>query len=63
VIHTNANEATEMALTALTEAQRQYPQPATRDRLEHNQFVTQDQLVRMKQLGMATQSARGHLTR
>ena len=30
VIHTNADEATEMALNALTGAQRKYPQPATR---------------------------------
>ena len=29
VIHTNADEATEMALNALTAAQRQYPQLAT----------------------------------
>ena len=47
VIHTNADEATEMALTALTEAERQYPQLATRHRLEHNQYVTQSQLLRM----------------
>lgn len=61
VIHTNADEATEMALTALTEAERQYPQSATRDRLEHNQYVTQSQLLRMKALGMATNLFTNHI--
>jgi predicted amidohydrolase YtcJ len=61
VIHTNADEATEMALTALTEAQRKYPQPPTRDRLEHNQYVTQSQLVRMKELGVATNLFTNHI--
>lgn len=61
VIHANANEATEMALTALTEAQRQYPQPAPRNRIEHNQYVTQSQLLRMKQLGVATNLFTNHI--
>ena len=47
VIHTNADQATEMALVALDAAERQYPRLATRHRLEHNQLVTQDQLVKM----------------
>ena len=50
-----------MALTALTEAQRKYPQPPTRDRLEHNQYVTQSQLVRMKELGVATNLFTNHI--
>ena len=61
VIHTNADEATEMALTALTEAERQYPQLATRHRLEHNQYVTQSQLLRMKELGLATNLFTNHI--
>ncbi len=61
VIHANASEATEMALTALTEAQRQYPQPATRDRIEHNQYVSQSQLLRMKQLDVATNLFTNHI--
>jgi predicted amidohydrolase YtcJ len=61
VIHTNADEATEMALTALTEAERQYPQLATRHRLEHNQYVTQSQLLRMKELGIATNLFTNHI--
>ncbi len=54
VIHTNGDQATEMALEALDEAQRQYPRLGTRHRLEHNQFVTPSQLVRMKALDVAT---------
>jgi predicted amidohydrolase YtcJ len=61
VIHTNGNEATEMALTALAAAELQYPQLATRHRLEHNQLVTQAQLVRMKQLGVATNLFTNHI--
>jgi predicted amidohydrolase YtcJ len=61
VIHTNADQATEMALTALAAAQRQYPQLATRHRLEHNQYVTQSQLVKMKQLGVATNLFTNHI--
>jgi len=61
VIHTNGNQATEMALLALAAAQRQYPQLATRHRLEHNQFVTPGQLVKMKQLGVATNLFTNHI--
>ena len=61
VIHTNADQATEMALLALAAAQRQYPQLATRHRLEHNQFATQAQLVKMKQLGVATNLFTNHI--
>ncbi len=61
VIHTNADQATEMALQALAAAQRQYPRLATRHRLEHNQFVTQAQLVKMKELGVATNLFTNHI--
>jgi predicted amidohydrolase YtcJ len=61
VIHTNGGEATEMALTALDAAERQYPRLATRHRLEHNQFVTQSQLVKMKKLGVATNLFTNHI--
>jgi predicted amidohydrolase YtcJ len=61
IIHTNADQATEMALSALTEAQRQYPRLATRHRLEHNQFATQAQLGRMKDLGIATNLFTNHI--
>ncbi|HEY6992883.1 MAG TPA: amidohydrolase [Xanthobacteraceae bacterium] len=61
VIHTNANAATEMALLALAEAQRQYPRFATRHRLEHNQFATHAQLVKMKELGVVTNFMTNHI--
>ena len=61
VIHTNGDQATEMALLALAAAQRQYPQPAARHRLEHNQLVTQHQLVKIKQLGVATNLFTNHV--
>ena len=61
VIHANADQATEMALVAVDDAQRQYPRLATRHRIEHNQFVTQSQLVRMKQLGVATNLFTNHI--
>jgi predicted amidohydrolase YtcJ len=61
VVHTNADLATEMALEAFAEAQRQYPRFGTRHRLEHNQFVTQSQLVRMKELGVATNLFTNHI--
>lgn len=61
VIHANADGATDMALKALAEAQRQSPQFATRHRIEHNQLVTQEQLEQMKQLGVATNLFTNHI--
>jgi predicted amidohydrolase YtcJ len=61
VMHTNGNLATEMALEALSEAQRQYPRFGNRHRLEHNQFATQSQLIRMKELGLATDFFTNHI--
>ena len=61
VIHANADQATEMALVALDAAQRQFPQLATRHRIEHNQYATPDQLRRMKQLGTATNLFANHI--
>ena len=61
IIHTNGDQATEMALQALAAAQRQYPRFAPRHRLEHNQFATQAQLVKMKELGIATNLFTNHI--
>ncbi len=61
VIHTNGDEATAMALTALERAEQQAPRFANRHRLEHNQMVTQAQLVKMKQLGVATNLFTNHI--
>lgn len=61
VIHTNGNQATEMALRALELAQAQYPRLDTRHRLEHDQLATEGQLVRMKELGIATNFLINHI--
>jgi predicted amidohydrolase YtcJ len=61
VIHANGDQATEMALVALEEAQRQFPRLASRHRIEHNQYATPDQLIRMKQLGTATNLFANHI--
>jgi predicted amidohydrolase YtcJ len=61
VIHANADQATENALTALEAAQRQFPSLTARHRIEHNQFVTPEQLERMKQLGAATNLFANHI--
>ena len=61
VIHANGDEATEMAINAVAEAERQYPYPDMRDRIEHNQYATESQLLRMKALGMATNLFTNHI--
>jgi predicted amidohydrolase YtcJ len=61
VTHTNGDGATEMALEALSEAQRQYPRFGTRHRLEHSQFAAQSQLIRMKELGLTTDFFTNHI--
>jgi hypothetical protein len=61
VIHTNADGATQMALGAIEAAERQYPQLTSRHRLEHNQLVTQAQLVKMKALRIATNLFTNHI--
>jgi predicted amidohydrolase YtcJ len=61
VIHTNGDQATEMGLTAVEAAERQYPQFTNRHRLEHNQLVTRAQLVKMKALDVATNLFTNHI--
>jgi predicted amidohydrolase YtcJ len=61
VIHANGDQATENALIALEAAQRQFPSLTSRHRIEHNQFVTPDQLGRMKRLGTATNLFANHI--
>jgi predicted amidohydrolase YtcJ len=61
VMHTNADQATEMGLIAVAAAERQYPQFTNRHRFEHNQMVTKAQLVRMKDLGVATNLFTNHI--
>lgn len=61
IIHTNANQATEMGLNALELAAAQHPLPATRHRLENNQLATEAQLQRLKELGGTTNLFMNHI--
>ncbi|MEP9352380.1 amidohydrolase [Xanthobacter sp. KR7-65] len=61
VIHTNASLATDMALKALEAAYAAAPGPRTRDRLEHNQYATPAQLLKMKALGLSTNLFTNHI--
>ena len=61
VVHTNGDGATEMALEALSEAQRQYPRFETRHRLEHSQFAAESQLIRIRALGLAADFFTNHI--
>ena len=61
VIHTNADQATEMALNAIEAAQKAHPMPDPRHRLEHNQFPSQAQLRRMQALGVGTNLFTNHI--
>jgi len=61
VIHTNADQATDMGLDAVTAAQKAHPMPEMRHRLEHNQLPSQAQIRRMKELGVATNLFVNHI--
>lgn len=61
VLHTNASLATEMALTALEAAYAAAPGLRTRDRLEHNQYPTQSQLLQMKEMEVSTNLFTNHI--
>lgn len=50
--HCNGNGTTEILIDLVTRLQKEAPMPHVRHCLEHNQMVTDDQLVRMKELGM-----------
>lgn len=61
VLHANANMATQMAITALKAAYAAAPGQETRDRIEHNQYATQSQLLDMKALGLGTNLFTNHI--
>lgn len=61
VLHANGNMATEMAITALKAAYAAAPGQETRDRIEHNQYVSQSQLLDMKTLGVSTNLFTNHI--
>lgn len=53
-MHTNGDQATENAIRAIKHALTVAPRPDHRHRLEHNQMVTENQLMRMHACGIAT---------
>lgn len=53
-LHTNGNQATENGIQAIRYVLSIAPRPDHRHRLEHNQMVTENQLSRMKTLGIGT---------
>jgi hypothetical protein len=60
-LHTNGDATTDLVLDALEEVLRAHPRTGHRHRLEHNQMVTADQLVRMRELGLCSNAFVNHL--
>lgn len=51
-IHANGDAAIDDVLYAYREAQKDFPRPDARHRIEHSQFVREDQLDEMQELGV-----------
>ncbi len=60
-IHSIGDRAIDVALDAIEEAQRQYPRPDMRHRIEHNSISTPKQLNRIKALGASPASSIGYM--
>lgn len=60
-IHTNGDEATEVALDAVEQALRKHPRPDHRHTLQHCQMADAAQFRRMAQLGMCANLFANHL--
>jgi predicted amidohydrolase YtcJ len=52
-IHANGDAAIDDVLSAYREAQKDFPRPDARHRIEHAQFAREDQLDQMKELGIS----------
>lgn len=61
VIHANGDAAIDDVLYAIGEAQSQYPRPDARHRIEHAQSVREDQLDRIKELGITPSFFNDHV--
>ncbi|WNS43953.1 amidohydrolase [Paenibacillus sp. MMS20-IR301] len=61
VIHANGDAAIDDVLYAIGEAQRQLPRPDARHRIEHAQSVREDQLDRIKELGITPSFFNDHV--
>ena len=51
-VHANGDAAIDSVLDAVERAQREYPRPDARHRIEHCQNVREDQIARMAELGV-----------
>lgn len=60
-IHANGDAAIDDVLFAFGEAQRDLPRPDARHRIEHCQTVREDQLARMRELGITPSFFVGHV--
>src|SRR5262249_37747647 len=60
-IHGNGDAAIDDILAAFAEAQRVFPRPDARHRIEHCQTVREDQLDKMKELGVTPSFFVGHV--
>jgi len=60
-IHANGDAAIDDVLFAYGEAQRELPRPDARHRIEHCQMARDDQLARMKELGVTPSFFVGHV--
>jgi predicted amidohydrolase YtcJ len=60
-IHGNGDAAIDDILFAYSEAQKEFPRPDARHRIEHNQTVREDQLDEMKRLGVTPSYFVGHV--
>lgn len=60
-IHGNGDAAIEDIIYAFAEAQKELPRPDARHRIEHSQTVREDQLDRMKELGITPSYFAGHV--
>lgn len=61
VIHANGDAAIDDVLYAISEAQRRLPRPDARHRIEHAQSVREDQLDRIKELGITPSFFNDHV--
>ncbi|MNE45035.1 N-substituted formamide deformylase precursor [compost metagenome] len=61
VIHANGDAAIDDVLYAIGEAQRRLPRPDARHRIEHAQSVREDQLDRIKELGITPSFFNDHV--
>lgn len=52
-VHANGDAAIDAVLDAIERAQREYPRPDARHRIEHCQNVREDQIARMAELGVS----------